>query len=273
MKSISYRYGRAGGFFLVLIIAAVSFYIIDFQITDIGREKEFIKDIYFESHGLLFDLFVFGVVLSLYDAFKSSRDKIKENTDKLDIHKQHDTHISSVESTYLIKEMNRLGKKKFNLNGSHFHRNWKIESISLKNSECNSANLSGVTLLNCSLIKSHFNCSSFEAGIFEKCTINKSDFRYSNLDQTRIVDEILSKGDEGFEKWLKKAMTKDSYNWFKENYTTQPAHKVSGIPAIRIIAAKPLKVITKGAFLSESASSISGQIEKGNQSIFEDGVN
>ena len=101
MKSILHKYGKAGWFLLILFVAAITFYIIDFQLTELGKKEGFWKGIYFEAHSIILDLFLFGVVLSFYEGFKSSTEKIKENIDKLDVHKLLDTKISSIESNFL----------------------------------------------------------------------------------------------------------------------------------------------------------------------------
>ena len=77
MKSIRYRFGKSLWFLLFLILLAFAFYYVDFKLTDLGEDDEFYKNIYFEAHGLLFDLIVFGVILSIYESLRSAKDKIR----------------------------------------------------------------------------------------------------------------------------------------------------------------------------------------------------
>lgn len=152
-------------------------------------------DILVESHGLIFDLFIFGIIFTIYDSLSSRKEKIKRYKEEIYDYKFWKSEEAMFRTRGLIKRLVELNEKELDLSHCYlandisfsFYRNminWKFSGANLKNSfflmsDLENAhfiltNLNGATFNEVKLTNCKFNSASLYNTHFEKCTFNNT---------------------------------------------------------------------------------------------------
>lgn len=170
------------------------------------------EDVLVEAHGLLFDLFVFGIVLSFYEAIKTQYDneKKEENNRKQRIERHEEQidylkHWKSEEAKFIIRghirSLNKEEITKINLSdvdiSSDNYQKIRIEDLKLDDSELFRTNLSNLTLykssfngivdshnsefINTFLVEAKFKGCILQGTIFDLAELSGADFTGSDI--------------------------------------------------------------------------------------------
>ena len=152
-------------------------------------------DILVEFHGLFFDLIVFGVILTIYDAWKQKRERVSNLLDQLDdfwdwktdegILRKVGIIKRLVETNYALPRMTAIY-----LAGADFF-NMEFDRLIFQNSKLESSKFNWAKLHDSFFSSSNFKNSNFEHCIFYKSTIAASDFENANLKFCNFVETVI----------------------------------------------------------------------------------
>lgn len=117
-----------------------------------SRDYQFnFHDILVEGHGLLFDLFVFGVLLSVYEALRVRKELIRKHQDEIDDFRLWDEKEAAYRIIGAVKRLNREGQKHLNLSYCFLcnvsFEGLNLEGANLQNAKLKDADLRGVISL------------------------------------------------------------------------------------------------------------------------------
>jgi len=142
-----------------------------------------LPDLLVEAHGVLLDIFFFGIIFSIYDSYKHKSENIQRWQEEIDDYRDWDEK----EATYRIAgNIHRLVKAniiKLNLS-STFLIDAKLYGLKLVGADFSYANLMGA-----GFVKSNLNGAIFHFSNLRKITWHHADLTNAILDNA-IVDEF-----------------------------------------------------------------------------------
>lgn len=190
------------GFFLLaaLLWSAIMFFVNNhYQITW--------EEIFVEADGMVFDLVVFGVILTIYEAYRETKEKkekaLKEKNEKIErLHEEIADYSSwnEKEATFrivgAIKRLNKLGVSKIQLAKSYLD-NAELIDANLEGAIFFISDLKGSRLSHANLKDAIIYRTSFEGAIMinaklEGARITESNLKGANLGSIN-VDALLEK--------------------------------------------------------------------------------
>ena len=180
-----------------LFIGVAGIIVIILGITDyflMSPETYDVYDILVESHGLFFDLIVFGIILSVYEEWRNRKEQLQRATDELNHLKYSKIKNAGHKAVVVAIKMQKLNAKEidlsaFKINDYQFHdlkqiSNWRfghLNRFSITNSTVSNTSFSrivlkNVTFISCKFINCSFALSEFENVTFLSCTFNNVNF-------------------------------------------------------------------------------------------------
>ena len=168
------------------------------------------KDVLIEAHGLLLDVLLFGIILTIYDLKRNRREKIVKLFEELDDYRNWNDEIAKRRVLGIIKRLQKLGISKIrmdnlylegvdlngiDLSGSSFY-NTNLSSAHLLNSKLNDCDFSFSFLNDTNFARSDLRRSNFSGAELENaclglCNLTFCDFSYANLKNTDFKSSIL----------------------------------------------------------------------------------
>lgn len=162
-------------FLLSMIIGLILIIILDIL------DKEFNwHDIKVEAHGLIFDLFVFGLLLTLYEALKSKKLKIDQLKDEIDDFRRWDEKEATFRIVGRIKRLNKEGVSSINL--AHCY---------LKKAYLNKANLKQAVLRQANLEGAELGSSNLQNAILIMANLIEVELGGANLQDSKLLNANL----------------------------------------------------------------------------------
>jgi len=165
----------------------------------------FYPQILAEAHGMVFDLFVVGILIFAIDRGREKRWMITYNQEELEDLAISKTTEASLRSPGIIKRLNRLGITKMHINGiSLINSNLKAVKLcdsymiacNLTNAKGGYADFSGALISYSNYQNSNCNDAKFDRvyglGVnFEKSYLIKSSFRNAMLNSCNFSESLL----------------------------------------------------------------------------------
>lgn len=144
------------------------------------------KDIIVEAHGLLMDVILFGIFITLYEKLKDKKDRVSEFLNQLnDFRGWHEK-----EATYRIKgivsRLDRLGVKEIDLSYCF------LEGISNLSQDLSGYNFRASKLDNCVFSHCNLRKAKFSNASLEKANLYGSDLRGAFLTSANLTRANLS---------------------------------------------------------------------------------
>lgn len=166
-----------------------------------------VHDIIVEFHGLIFDLIIFGLLITIYDSVKSRQDKIIRYKEEIQDYSGWESDEAKYRIKGLIKRLINLNAKKVGLFGCFIKNcpytkkmtDWKFATAKLYNSH----------FIDCDLSKSTFYLSELHDSSFHKVNLTDCDFGLAVLDECNFSNCILNNTNFDF------AYVREQ-DWFKE---------------------------------------------------------
>lgn len=172
-------------------------------------ERSFFENLLVEAHGLVFDVFVLGLVFAWIDGHRQKREAIARNLEGLWDLSSFDDKKYVKRKINIIKRLNGFGVNKIdvtdltlkdeeltgfrfmksNLFGLSF-RGCSIIELNIYDSQLNSSNFSGSNFKKAKLLNTNFNNSEFI-----KSELIGASFRGSNLFRVKFLDAELRGAD------------------------------------------------------------------------------
>lgn len=158
-------------------------------------------DVLVEFHGLVFDLIVFGIILTLYETFKKQietdkrlqkekEDKVQRYLDNIDDYRYWHEPEAAHKIVGNIRRLNKLGQSSFDLKNC-FLAEGLLQELDMSNSFFGGANLQNTP---CRL--SNFSGSYLASANFRNAYLIGADLRYSilgyiNEEEDKYENEVL----------------------------------------------------------------------------------
>ena len=140
------------------------------------------SDILVEAHGMLFDLLVFGIVLSIYDAFRRKIERIQRYEDEMDDFKEWGKREGTLRIVGNLKRIRRETLKTLNLSG-----------YSLKYANLKEMNFPSWTFNNVNFDSSTIKYSNFFRAKMDSVKIRESEVEYTIFGAAEMHNSNLSK--------------------------------------------------------------------------------
>lgn len=178
--------------FFFIILFLVGLVVIWF--LDLINAISFYHEIILASHGIVLDLLVLGIVLTLYEHFTERKNKIERYKEEIDDLRFWRSEEAMFRINGIVKRLNKLGVKELDLSHCHFKNfptfkdmaYWKFQCSSFINSHFFSIKLNGTNFYDSNIENSHFIHSDLtdcdfslcilENVAFEQCVMNNVDF-------------------------------------------------------------------------------------------------
>jgi len=184
-------------FIIVTIIAAIIIVILDRS----AKIKPY--DILVELNGLVFDLFIFGILITAYEAWTEKKGKITRHKEEINDYRNLENELSSYRVIGTIKRLLELGEKEIDLSFSYLIRSFKtphkVNNWSFVYSKLYNCKFVSNQFENCSFYSAHlknvdfgyvsFSNCNFEFVVFESCNFSDCNFSNVNFDYGYIENQ------------------------------------------------------------------------------------
>ncbi|TAH53401.1 MAG: pentapeptide repeat-containing protein [Chloroflexota bacterium] len=155
--------------FAFYLISALLVAIVVFTLNRLDTQFSF-HDILVEGHGLLFDLIVFGIILSIYDTFRTKRERIQRYKEEIKDFSGWKEQEASIRVVSNIRRLGALGVHKIELTGS-FLKGMDLQGLNISDSNIVDADFSNAKLTKADL-----------SGCWgEYAKFDNSDLEYANM--------------------------------------------------------------------------------------------
>jgi len=179
---------KAGFFLLTALLWSGVMYFVNnhYQITW--------EEIFVEADGMVFDLIVFGVVLTLYEAlrerkekkgqaFREKSQKIEHLIEEIDDYRGWDEKEAMYRNVGAIRRLNKLGVSKIDLSFSY------LVQANLNKVELNGTNFEGANLENVNLGDANLKSATFSGERFGEFVLNdKVNLRGAYLNSAKLQE-------------------------------------------------------------------------------------
>lgn len=218
---------RTHFFILIFSLLVVLTIFLDYKDTDFT-----FHDILVEFHGLIFDLFFLGIILTLYENYRDKKDKKERYKEEIDDFRNWQSEEAKYKILGNIRRLYDLGSTEFILNHCYI-KNGDLTEFNFTNSSFAFANLESAcfsksNLNNCTFVGADLrkilcvetmaNNANFERGdlsnsTFTNCDLSSSNLRSANLKYAKICGTDFNNADMRIAN-LNKIKTYDE-NWLE----------------------------------------------------------
>ena len=198
--------GKARFFLLCGVLAAVCIFFLDYRN---GFDSE---GVLVEAHGMLFDIILFGVILSIYEFYTERKRKqeaeamekkirIQRYREEIEDYLGWESDEAKFRIVGNIKRLNREGVTDINLRGAYLveanlHKlnfyEADLEGVNLIGANLTKADLGKANLYNSSLSKANLSSAKLYRAFLEGAFIQQTDFTEANLEEAIFYKADLS---------------------------------------------------------------------------------
>ena len=166
------------GIFLIIIIS-----ILDLRFLETNNGK----DILIEAHGLLFDIFVFGVLLAYLNKFLEKRQKTERYKEEIDDFRGWEEKEAKYRIVGNIKRLNKLGYGRINLSYCY------LAHADLHQANLVRADMTGVDLSDADLRNADLSYSNLNGANLNGADLTNALLRGANLSNAILKNTNLSR--------------------------------------------------------------------------------
>lgn len=148
---------------------------------DFNKLGEWQKNVLVEAHGLLFDLLVFGILLTLYDLSRQKKDRIERYNEEIDDFRDWDEKEAMHRIVGNIKRLNKEGVTQIDLQRCY-----------LKDANLEGTNLDGALLVIANLTKAYLNKASLIEADLSGTDLTGAKLLEANLTRTNLQGANLT---------------------------------------------------------------------------------
>lgn len=157
---------------------------------DLGENGFSWHDILVEANGMFFDLLVFGILLSLYEALREKRERVERLKEEIDDYREWKEPEAMHRIVGITKRLSKLKVQNLNLSrcflpGANFEglhlRSANLTSANLESANISSAILHNADLSGANLRSANLNSIGLIAAQLCEANLSNSYLRYSNL--------------------------------------------------------------------------------------------
>lgn len=179
-------------------------------------------DILVEFHGLIFDLFVFGILITIYDSIKSKRDRITRYREELKDYYGWESDEAKYRTRGILNRLVQLKAREIDLSGCSVKncpytknmQNWIFTNTRLFNSmfiHCNMSNSNFYlsehhesSFLKADLTECDFGIAILDECTFSECNIGNTEFDYAYINNSNWIETLQEQKNIGCEKIIEK---------------------------------------------------------------------
>ena len=175
---------KAAFFLFAALIFGASIFYIDTHTSD-KFKTSFMGGVLVEAHGMMMDIILFGIILTLYERFTDKRKEIQRLHEEIDDYRGWDEPEAMYRIVGCIKRLNKKGVTKIDLKDCY-----------LKKANLRNANLQGADLQGANLQEADFRVAGLRGANLKDvylCTTNLqgadlrgADLQYANLERADL---------------------------------------------------------------------------------------
>jgi uncharacterized protein YjbI with pentapeptide repeats len=152
-------------------------------------------DLLVEANGMVFDLLVFGVLLSIYDGIRAKRERIDRYLQEIDDFRDWKEQEATYRITGLIRRLNKEGVSKINLKNCHLSKA-KLHGVNLNGADIGKRKSDdmGNFMLDM-LAGTIFDTTDLTNATLNLANLNRANLRGVDLTRAQLVDTSLIEAD------------------------------------------------------------------------------
>lgn len=240
-KVTNWFLGHPSIFFLLTVLIVIPLmYWLDVNDTNFSWH-----DIKVEAHGVIFDLVVFGILWSFYDALRLKQERIQKYENEIDDFRGWDEKEAMYRITGNIRRLNRNGIKKINLSSCFLNdadlkglnlQASELEMAKLENADLRDINFRNAILYHANLIRTDLRQAILTGANLSNAKMHYANLKFSdlqgsdlrhvefnsaNLDKANLNNAIISNEFISTEQWLDKLskINVEGIEYLKSNYS------------------------------------------------------
>lgn len=159
-----------------------------------GALGEFLVNILVESHGLLFDVLLFGVVIMAFELRDNDKEQIKRHKEEIDDFRGWNEKEATYRIVGNIKRLNPLGVSDIDLSRTYLV-GADLGKLNLDGSDLIKANLSGASLKGASLVGSKLSGANLNGAAVDSADFSRAEF--GNTNAFRAMGELMTGAGDG----------------------------------------------------------------------------
>ena len=157
---------------------------------DVGPNGFSWHDLLVEANGMVFDLLVFGILLSIYERLREKRDKIERLHEEIDDYRGWDEKEAMFRIVGAVKRLKKLGVTYINLSRCNF-RGASLEGLNLEGTNLFGANLEGTNLIKANLKGADLTSANLKGANLWYADLEKTVFFGANLEGAGLLETNL----------------------------------------------------------------------------------
>jgi hypothetical protein len=182
-------------FFIILFLAGLA--VVWF--LDLKDANSFYHEIILASHGIVLDLLVLGIVLTLYEHFTEKKNKIERYKEEIDDLRFWRSEEAMFRIIGIVKRLNKLGVKELDLSHCQFKNfppfkdmtYWKFQCSSFINSHFIDIKLNGSNFFDSNIKNSYFIHSDLTACDFSLCILENVAFEQCVMNNVNFTNAYI----------------------------------------------------------------------------------
>lgn len=170
---------------IVLIIMAIIITSLSMQYY-MGSFGEYWSDILVESHGMLFDIAIIGILIFWLNKSGDVRQRIRTYKDEIDDFRMWESEEAAFRTVGNIKRLNRHNIHEIDLAKCYLAKT-NLSHVDLSTSNINSADISNANLIEINLAKSRLNQTNFENSNLNQANLSEAFANGSNFKDSYLI--------------------------------------------------------------------------------------
>lgn len=147
-------------------------------------------DILVEAHGMIFDVILFGIILSIYSSLTERRNRIRQYEEEIEDFRWWREAEASYRNAGNIRRLNRLGVHSINLHHSYLCES-DLEQVNLQKADLSHAELQKVEFYKANLRETIMEEASLQGADLQEADLQKANLRYAKLQNAIIFETNL----------------------------------------------------------------------------------
>ncbi|OYU93827.1 MAG: hypothetical protein CFE21_18890 [Bacteroidetes bacterium B1(2017)] len=174
----------AMGLIMALIIGSIDYY------TNDEFKNSFLGGVLVEAHGMLLDIILFGVLLTIYEKFSEKHNEIERLKEEIDDYRGWKEPEAMYRIVGCIKRLNKKGIKQINLNECFLEGanlvgmdlgGTNLHAANLKGANLEGANLTGANLMGANLTRTFLLEVNLSGAILFEANLTEANLTGANL--------------------------------------------------------------------------------------------
>ncbi len=177
---------RALFFGLTAFAWGLILFIIDIA-TNQFSNTDFFSNLLFNAHGMMFDLVVLGILLTLYDSITQKRNEIDRLKEEIDDFRFWSSDEAKYRIAGCVRRLNKLNSKQIDLSDCNLE-GMNLGGLNFDGADFRRAKLSGANFENSILKNSNFTYADLFQANFRNADFSGSKFIFTRMNKSDIRD-------------------------------------------------------------------------------------